>query len=175
MEVFDMEVFTAIKNRRSIRSYSEKPIEKQKLMKVLEAVRLSPSAGNRQPWRFIVITDPKVKERLRESYNRDWFISAPVIIVACALPKEAWVRSDGEEYWKVDVAIAMQDLVLVAWEEGLGSCWIAAFNEKEARRALGIQKNVRVVAMTPLGYPAESKEPVSNRKSLEEIIRYDSI
>jgi nitroreductase len=175
MEVFDMKVFDAIKNRRSIRSYNEKPIEKQKLMKVLEAVRLSPSAGNRQPWRFIVITDPKVKERLRESYNRDWFISAPVIIVACALPEEAWVRSDGEEYWKVDVAIAMQDLVLVAWEEGLGTCWIAAFNDKEARKALRMQKNIRVVAMTPLGYPAESKDPVSNRKSLEEIIRYNSL
>ena len=102
-----MDVFEAIKTRRSIRKYQNKPVEQEKLSKVLEAARLSPSAANRQPWRFIVVTDPEVKEKLRAAYNRDWFISAPVIIVGCALPHKAWVRSDGEEYWKVDLAIAM--------------------------------------------------------------------
>jgi len=166
-----MEVFEAIRTRRSIRNYEDQPVENEKLLNVLEAVRLSPSATNAQPWKFIVVTDPEVKERLRSSYERDWFVSAPVIVVACALPDEAWVRHDGEEYWKVDVTIAMQDLILAAWEEGLGTCWIGAFNEKEAKRALGIPEHVRVVAMTPLGSPAEEKEPVSDRKPLEEIVR----
>ena len=168
-----MEVFEAIRTRRSIRNYEDQPVENEKLLNVLEAVRLSPSATNSQPWAFIVVTDRDVKERLRSSYDRDWFVSAPVIIVACALPDEAWVRHDGEEYWKVDVTIAMQDLILAAWEEGLGTCWIGAFSEEEAKRALGIPEHVRVVAMTPLGYPAEEKGLVSDRKPLEEIVRYN--
>lgn len=168
-----MDVLEAIRTRRSIRNYDNQPVENEKLLNVLEAVRLSPSATNAQPWSFIVVTDRGVKERLRSSFDKDWFVSAPVIIVACGLPGEAWVRHDGEEYWKVDVTIAMQDLILVAWEEGLGTCWIGAFNEEEAKRALGIPEHVRVVAMTPLGYPAEEKGPVADRKPLEEIIHYD--
>ncbi|RJS90915.1 nitroreductase [Candidatus Bathyarchaeota archaeon] len=168
-----MDVFEAIKTRRSIREYQEKPVEQEKLSKVLEAARLSPSAANKQPWKFIVVTDPKVKESLRSAYNKDWLISAPVIIVGCALPKEAWVRSDGEEYWKVDLAIAMQSLILEAWEQGLGTCWIGAFREDGVKKALGIPDDVRVVALTPLGYPAEEKGPVVRRKPLEEIVSYD--
>jgi len=168
-----MDVFEAIRTRRSIRMYENKPVEKEKLLEVLEAARLAPSAANRQPWSFIVVTDQKVKENLRSAYSRDWFISAPAIIVACAFPEKAWVRLDGEEYWKVDITIAMQSLVLGAWNEGLGTCWIGAFNEEEAKKALGIPANVRVVAMTPLGYPAEQKGPVTNRKPLEEIVHYE--
>jgi len=168
-----MDVFDVIRTRRSIRKYLNKPIEQEKLSKILEAARLSPSAANRQPWKFIVVTDPKVKEELRAAYDRDWFVSAPVIIVACALPGEAWVRSDGEEYWKVDLAIAMQDLILEAWEQGLGTCWIGAFREEEVKRILGIPDEVRVVALTPLGYPAEEKGPVTQRKPLKEIISHN--
>jgi nitroreductase len=120
-----------------------------------------------------VVTDPKVKESLRPAYSKEWFISAPVIVVACASPEKAWVRQDSEEFWKVDISIAMQDLILAAWEEGLGTCWIGAFNESKAKRALGIPENVRVVAMTPLGYPAEKKGPVTDRKPLEEIVHYN--
>jgi len=168
-----MNVSEAIRTRRSIRRYEKRPVEKEKLLKVLEAARLAPSAANRQPWSFIVVTDDKMKESLKSTYDRDWFISAPVIIVACASPEEAWVRRDGEEYWKVDISIAVQNLILAAWEEGLGTCWIGAFDEGEAKRALGIPPNIRVVAMTPLGYPAEQKGPIHDRKPLEEIIHYE--
>lgn len=168
-----MDVLEAIKKRRSIRKYQKKPVEKEKLNKVLEAARLAPSASNMQPWHFIVVTDPKAKESLRASYNREWFVQAPVIIVACAVPEEAWLRRDGEEYWKVDTAIAMQNLVLASTELGLGTCWIAAFKEEEAKKALGIPEHVRVVAMTPLGYPAEEKGPVTDRKPLNNIVHYD--
>lgn len=171
--VIEMNVFEAIKTRRSIRRYVNEPVEKEKLMKILEAARLSPSAVNFQPWSFIVVTDSEMKQRLKAAYQNEWFISAPVIIVACAHPDESWKKFDGEEYWKVDVAIAMQSLILAAWEEGLGTCWIGAFREDEAKKVLGIPLNVRVVAMTPLGYPAEEKGPVTNRKPLEEIVRYE--
>lgn len=169
-----MGVFEIIRKRRSIRLYEEKPVEQEKLNRVLEAGRLAPSADNRQPWRFIVVTNDEVKEKLRASYDEEWFVSAPVIIIGCAVPKEAWVRMDGQEYWMVDVAIAMQNMILVATELGLGTCWIADFDEEAARKALKLSQSVRIVAMTPLGYPTEEKRPVRNRKSLSEIVHYDS-
>ncbi|MBT0160321.1 nitroreductase [Candidatus Bathyarchaeota archaeon A05DMB-2] len=168
-----MDVFEAVQTRRSIRAYQERAVEKEKLVKVLEAGRLSPSAANQQPWHFIAVTDKAARERLFTAYNRRWFVDAPAIIVACALPEKSWSRQDGEEYWKVDVAIALQSMVLVARELGLGTCWIGAFNEEKVKEALGIPQKVRVVALTPLGYPAEQKGPVADRKPLEEIVHYD--
>jgi nitroreductase len=167
-----LDVFEAIQTRRSIRSYKKSPVENAKLVKILEAARLAPSACNFQPWKFIVITNPEVKENLRSAYDEEWFTSAPVIIVACAVLDEAWNRKDGEEYWKVDVTIALQNLILAAWEENLGTCWIGAFDEKQVKKILDISDQMRVVAMTPLGYPAEQKEKVTDRKSLDEIMSY---
>ncbi|MGQ9514965.1 MAG: nitroreductase family protein [Thermoproteota archaeon] len=168
-----MDVFEAIQTRRSIRSYEERAVEEERLRRVLEAGRLSPSAANKQPWHFIVVRDKLVKEKLRSAYSAEWFLRAPVIIVVCADPSVAWRRKDGEEIWKIDAAIALQTIVLCAWDEGLGTCWICAFDEKAAKDALGIPQGIRVVAMTPLGYPAERKEPVNQRKRLEEIVHYD--
>lgn len=168
-----MDVFQAVRTRRSIRRYKDKPVEKEKLSKVLEAARLSPSANNNQPWNFIVVTDKIKRKKLFPAYSSDWFIKAPVIIVACSFPQEAWSRQDGEEYWKVDIAIAMQSMVLVAHELGLGTCWVGAFNEAKVKEALGIPKEVRLIAMTPLGYPAEKKGPVTERKTAKEIIHYE--
>ena len=93
--------------------------------------------------------------------------------MACAEPSKGWSRQDGEEYWKVDVAIAMQTMVLVAHELGLGTCWIAAFKEDKVKEALGIPEEVRVLAMTPLGYAAEQKGAVTERKQKEEIVHLD--
>lgn len=177
-----MEVFEAIKTRRSIRVYEDKPVEEDKLRKVLEAARLAPSAGNRQPWRFIVVTDPKIKEELRlakeklrphppKELFRDPIRSAPIVIVGCALPSESF---PGTDFWKIDVAIALQNLVLAAWEQGLGTCWIGVFHEEgEIKKILGIPEEARVVAMVTLGYPAEKKEPVTDRKPLDAIVRYN--
>lgn len=168
-----MDVFEAVQTRRSIRNYESKPVEEDKLMKVLEAGRLSPSAANRQPWHFIVVRDEEMRRKLRAAYDADWFVNAPVIIVVCVDPSAAWRRRDGEEFWKVDAAIALQSMVLCAWEEGLGTCWIGAFDERAVKDVLGIPQGIRVVAMTPLGYPAEKKGPVTQRKKLEEIVHYD--
>ena len=168
-----LEVFEAVRTRRSIRKYKDKPVEKEKLLKILEAARLSPSACNNQHWHFIVVIDKEIRERLFPAYNRDWFVKAPVVIVACSTPSKAWSREDGEEYWKVDAAIAMQSMVLVAHELGLGTCWIAAFKEDKVKDALRIPEEVRPVALTPLGYPAEQKGPVKERKPMEEIVHYE--
>jgi nitroreductase len=168
-----LDVFEAVKTRRSIRKYTDKPVEKEKLGKVLEAARLSPSACNNQPWRFIAVIDKEVREKLFSAYNYEWFVKAPVIIVACSIPSEAWSRLDKEEFWKIDTAIATQSLVLVAHELGLGTCWIGAFNETRVKEVLSIPEEVRVVAMTPLGYPAEKKGPVKERKPMKEIAHYE--
>jgi len=168
-----MKVFDAICLRRSIRKYKSDPVEKGKLERILEAGRLSPSAVNKQPWHFIVVRDPSVRESLRASYGQSWFVNAPLIIVVCADPSSAWVRRDGEEFWKVDAAIALQDMILCATEEGLGTCWIGAFSEEPARRVLKIPEKIRIAAMTPLGYADESKEPVSDRKPLKKITHYE--
>lgn len=178
-----MDVFEAIRTRRSIRAYEQRPVEEEKLRKVLEAARLAPSAGNRQPWYFIVVTDPRVKESLRLAKEkmrpspprgpprRGPLDSAPVLIVGCALPRESF---PGTEFWKIDVSIALQNLVLAAWEQGLGTCWIGVFHEEEeVKKVLGLPEDARVVAIVALGYPAEKKEPVMERKPLEEIVAYN--
>ena len=166
-----MEIFEAIKRRRSIRKYEQKVVEKGKLSKVLEAARLAPSAMNRQPYAFVVTSDNETIEKISSACNQEW--DAPTIIVVCAFPEEAWVRDDGEEYWKADAAIAMNNMSLQACAEGLGTCWIAAFKEEKIKDILGIGPEARVVAMTPLGYPAEKKGPVTNRKTIDELVHYE--
>jgi nitroreductase len=168
-----MNVFEVVEKRRSVRCYKKTPVENEKVLRILEAARFGPSAANRQPCHFIVVTNPEVRKSLSKAYSADWFLQAPAVIVCCANPKEAWRRWDREEYWKVDAAIAMQNLILTATELGLGTCWIGAFKEKEVKKALNIPKNIRVVAMTPLGYPGETKTVATERKPLTEIVHYE--
>jgi nitroreductase len=167
-----LDVFEAIKRRRSIRKYKPTAVEKEKLMKVLEAARLAPSAMNRQPHIFVVTSDADTIQEICLASNQQW--DSPTIIAICSFPDKAWVRDDGEEYWKADAAVAMNTLSLQACAEGLGTCWIAAFKEDEIKQILGIKKG-RVVAMTPLGYPAEEKGPVTNRKSIDDLVQYKNV
>jgi nitroreductase len=170
---FCLNVIEAVAKRRSIRKYQVKPVEDEKLRMVLEAGRLGPSAANRQPCSVVVVSKLEVRRSLLAAYPPEWFASAPVILVVCADPLEAWRRRDGEEFWKVDAAICMQNMVLVSSELGLGTCWIGAFDEKAVMNALSIPAEMRVVAMTPLGYPAEEKDPAVDRKPFEKMVHYD--
>lgn len=95
------------------------------------------------------------------------------MIVVCVNPKLSWIRKDNEEFWKVDAGLTMQNLSLVAFSEGLGTCWIAALDEEKAKAVLGIEKPIRVVAMTPLGYADEKKGPITNRKPIDELVHYE--
>jgi len=168
-----VDVFDAVRTRRSIRKYEVRIVEEEKLSKILESARLSASANNNQPWHFIVVSEKAAKDRLFPAYPRDWFAKAPVVIVACSTPETAWTRQDGETYWKVDTAVAVQNTILVAHDLGLGTCLIAAFDEAKVKDALGIPKEIRVVALITLGYPAETKGAVTERKTLEEILHYE--
>jgi nitroreductase len=167
-----MDFYDVIRTRRSIRKYRQTPVEQAKLDRVLEAARLAPSAANLQPWHFILIRDARTRQNLRDAYGRDWFVGAPVIICACAEPGKAWVRRDGKNYADVDVTIAFEHLVLAAAAEGLGTCWIGAFDPVKLKMILGLPDGIEPLAMTPLGYPDDTPRPAS-RKSMSEILRFD--
>ncbi|OPJ57249.1 nitroreductase family protein [Alkalithermobacter paradoxus] len=167
-----MKVLTALNERRSIRSYLNTPIEDEKLSRILEAARISPSAKNRQEWKFIVVRNKKIKQRLLPAVNgRNFIVDAPVIIVACAT-EQSFVMPCGQPAYTVDLSIAMSYMILQAQELGLGTCWIGGFFEDQVKDILEIPENVRVVAITPLGYPAENPNP-RPRKALDEIVCYD--
>lgn len=165
-----MDFYEVIRTRRSIRAYKRNSVEEDKLQRILNAANLAPSAANRQPIHFIIVKDDKTKQRLKDAYKQQWFFTAPIIICACSIPDKAWKRNDGKEYVDVDVAIAMDHLILAASAEGLGTCWIAAFKPKVVKEALNIPDNIEPVALTPLGYPEVIPEP-TYRKPLSEIVR----
>lgn len=167
-----MEFRELIERRFSVRSYKSDPVEDEKLERVLAAARLAPSAANRQPYQFLVVHTQDRRDEMQHIYNRDWFLEAPIVIFACGLIDEAWLREDGKSYLDVDVSIAMDHLILAAANEGLGACWIGSYDEEAVRAILGIPDRVRIVAMTPLGYPAIEAEP-KERKTLAELVRYE--
>jgi nitroreductase len=157
--------------RRSVRAYRPDPIPDDVLDRVLEAVRLAPSAKNIQPWRFIVVGDPRVRAELATASNNQQFVAqAPLVICGCALEKVCYRGMGGYwNSWAVDLAIAIEHLILAAAAEGLGTCWIGSFQEAEVMRILGIPSDVKIVALTPLGYPAQL--PTARpRKPLSEIV-----
>ena len=167
-----MDILTAIQQRRSIRAYSSKPVEQDKLNQVLEAARLSPSANNRQDWKFIVVLDAGQRAKLTEAALEQPFVGeAPIILVACGTNPDS-VMSCGQHRYTVDLSIAVAYMILEASSLGLGTCWLGRFDEKMVKAALQIPDSVRVVTMTPLGYPSESPAP-RPRKALEAIVCYD--
>ena len=165
-----MEFYEVISKRRSIRAYKKNTVEDSKLSRILNAARLAPTAANRQPYSLIVVKDEETKQKLKDAYSQEWFFTAPVIVCACALPDDAWKRNDGKGYVDVDVAIAMDHLILAASAEGLGTCWIAAFKPEVVREVLNIPDNMEPLVLTPLGYPETIPEPTF-RKPLEEMVR----
>ncbi|MEA3457187.1 MAG: nitroreductase family protein [Candidatus Thermoplasmatota archaeon] len=178
-----MEFIDVIKSRRSIRGYSDRSVEDDKIEYVLECARLAPSWMNKQCWRFVVVREKeRIEELAKASIINRWLRKVPVILVACADSLSSGKKKD-MEYFGVDVAIAMEHIILAATDIGLGSCWIGGFDEEKVKRALEIPPRIRVVALTPLGYPAQ-KEGISEkgrkiisrstkRKSLREIVRYE--
>jgi nitroreductase len=168
-----MEFTELIQKRYSVRAYRSDPVEDEALEKLLAAARIAPSAANRQPFQLIVIRTPGREEEVRRLYHRDWFVQAPVVIVACGLPRQGWVRGfDQANYSMVDVAIALDHLILAATDLGLGTCWIANFDPAVVREVLCLPEDVEPIAMTPLGYPADQPKP-KDRKPLAELVRYD--
>ena len=168
-----MEFEKLIAARYSVRAYKAREIPDAVLARVLEAGRLAPTAANRQAFRILVIHTAGREEQLKRIYRRDWFVQAPVVIAVCALTDRCWVRADGKSYCEVDAAIVMDHLILAAADQGLGSCWIGAFDPLAARKILGLPESVQPVAFTPLGYASDSPGE-KKRRPLEDLVRFEN-
>ena len=161
-----------IQKRYSVRAYKPDPIEKDELDQVLDAARMAPTAANRQPFRLVVARTENRVSDFKQVYDRDWFVQAPIVICACGFPDEGWVRYDGKQYIDVDVAIAMDHLILAAADLGLGTCWIASFNVEAAREVFGLPNGFDPIVVTPLGYP-DDQPSLKERKMLSELVHFE--
>ncbi|NPV51920.1 MAG: nitroreductase [Firmicutes bacterium] len=148
-----MDTYSIALMRRSVRRYLEEGIPDDDLAKILEAGRTAPSAANRQPWRFVVVRDPEIRQRVALACNgQTWMADAAVILAGIGVPSES------QKWYAVDVTIAMQTMILVASSLGYGTCWIGAFDEDKVKEVLGIPREMRVIALTPIGKPAETPQ-----------------
>jgi len=158
-----MDFINVIETRRSIRQYKTEPIPDDLIEKIFEAARIAPSASNRQPWHFILVKNLETKKALGLS---EWATDAPVIIVGCV------DSALSPRFHLVDFAIAFEHIVLAATNLGLGTCWMGRLEDEPIKKALNIPDTIKLVAVTPLGFPAEKPEP-KTRKTLSEIVHYE--
>ena len=165
-----MDVFEAIAVRKSVRAFLDKPVGEDVLEKILDAARLAPSARNAQEWRFVVVSDRTVRQKIASEAARQPFIGTAGILLACCAITDGRIMRCGQPAYPIDVAIAMDHLSLAAAALGLGTCWIGSFDEELVRRMLGIEPGVRVVQLMPLGYPADPAPVPKSRLSLGEIV-----
>jgi nitroreductase len=171
-----MEFMDLVRSRSSVRSYDPaRPVERAVIERILEAGRLAPTAANRQPGRFLVISTPGMLAKVRAAYSKPWFNDAPHILVVMGKIGDAWTREpDGYNSLETDLTICMDHMILAAASEGVGTCWIAAFHNDILRSALGLADDERAFAMTPLGYTraGETGTREKNRKPLAEVVKY---
>jgi nitroreductase len=167
-----MDLYEAIRKRYSCRLYIDKPVEKDKLDRILNAARLAPSARNGQDWRFVVVTDKKVKAKLLDVGTSQQFLANGAIIAGCSV--NAGTMSCGIPTGPVDVSIALEHIALAAIAEGLATCWIGSFKPEGVRDVLGIPEGVVIVELMGLGYPADT-QPTPKRMKVDEIVCYDKL
>ncbi|MGA3405253.1 MAG: nitroreductase family protein [Candidatus Bathyarchaeia archaeon] len=168
-----MNVTDAIATRKSVRAYSTRPIDDEKLTVVLNAARLAPSASNGQEWRFVIVRDLKTRKKIAEAADEQTFVGeAPAIIVACA-DTDGHVMMCGQLCYTIDVATALAHIMLAAVELELGTCWIGAFDEKKVKEILGIPEKIRVVSVIPIGYPADPSLVEKKRLTLNAIVKHE--
>lgn len=168
-----MELAEAIRTRESVRAYQDRPVPEEKLTAVLEAARLAPSASNRQRWKFVVVRDAERRRALSLAAGGQAHLAqAPVVIAAVATLPD-YVMRCGVPAYAVDLAIAVDHITLAAADQGLGTCWIGAFSQDEARQVLGVPAEYRIVTLLPLGFSAQT-DKAKTRKAIDEIICYET-
>jgi nitroreductase len=182
-----MDTIEAIKTRRSVRKFSDKAVEPEKLQTVLEAVQSAPSWSNMQCWRLVVVTSPETKTKLSDlSYVESFFATrgyksnpaqkgiadAPVVIVVCAVPEQSG-ELNGQQYYMADTGIATENLMLAAHAVGLATVFVGVFDEEKVGDLLQIPPGVRIVGLFPLGYPLTEPKAGPPRKPLKEIVYYE--
>jgi nitroreductase len=171
-----MEFRELVRARASVRDYDpQRSVPRPVLERILEAGRFAPSAANRQPWRFLVISSHEALAKVRRCYAKPWFQDAPHVLAVTGSVKDAWTRQvDGWNSLETDLAIAMDHLVLAAAAEGVGTCWIANLQPDVLREALGLDADQRVFAITPLGYPrpGADAERLKERKAFDQVVEF---
>lgn len=170
-----MDILDAIQKRRSVRSYSDQQLSDQELSSILEAGRLAPSGKNRQDLKFIVAQKPETKRKLAKAAGGQSFLAeASAVVAGVSLDPESLMRC-GISRSKVDVTIALDHLTLQAAEQGIGTCWIGAFDQQRVKQILDIPDQYKVVALMPIGVPEqELRQHTKERKDLTEIVSYES-
>ena len=172
-----MDVFEAIKERRSIRAYTAEKVSDKDVERLIDAARWAPSAGNIQPWEFVVVKEGETKRRLSDAALNQTFIeTAPVVIVVCADLNRSSMGygSRGKNLYSLqDTAAATENILLAAQELGLATCWVGAFRDKEVAKAVKAPKNMKPVAIVPVGHPAE-RPLAPQKRSVNEIVHYET-
>ncbi len=166
-----MNIMEAIESRRSIRIFLGREIEKEKLDKVAEAFRLAPSARNLQNWKLLIIQDPHKRELVRRAALGEPAMLAEAPVILAAIGSSQGVMTNGHRVDSIDLSIAMSFCVLEAWEQGLGTCWMASYREEDLRKALDLGEDESIAVITPLGYPAEAPD-ARPRKRADEVVKY---
>jgi len=168
-----MEFDQVISSRYSVRSFTGQKVDRNTILEILQAAHLAPSAVNFQPWHFIVVTEPENLIDLHDVYPRNWFKEAPVCIVVCSDHSLSWKRkSDGKDFADVDVAIAIDHLVLKATDLGLGTCWVCNFDTEMVRKKLQLPAYIEPIALIPVGYTT-SEAPSKSRNPLSELVHWE--
>ena len=164
-----MNFLDLVKQRYSCSSYQEKAVEQEKLDYIMECVRLAPSAVNKQPWKFRLVTDETSKANLKTCYGRDWFGTSPMYIICSILHDEEWVRADGKPHGNIDIAIAVEHLCLAATEQGLATCWVCNFDAEKCKQLFTFAENEEPAVLIPIGYAADEPRE-KKRKAIAEIM-----
>jgi nitroreductase len=167
-----MELYEAINQRYSVRAYLDKPVEADKLDRILDAGRLAPSSNNRQAWKFVVARNAKLRGALAEACDQPFLANAPVIVAVVGLDPERKMSCDILAD-VVDCSIAATHMILAATIEGLGTCWIGHFKQDLCRSLLGVPPQAKIVALLPIGYPDQPSRP-KTRKTMGEVVSYDA-
>jgi nitroreductase len=170
---FPVDVYEAIVRRKSVRGFKGEEVPEEMISRLLEAARLAPSASNRQEWRFIVVRDQVMRNKLAEAARGQKFVGEAPVVLACCAETDEHVMACGQLCYPIDVAIAMDHITLCAASEGLGTCWIGAFEEDQVKKLLGIPSAVRVVGLLPIGHPTDPASVKKQRLPLEEIVKYE--
>lgn len=165
-----MEFYDAVRLRHSVRSFAQKPVERQKLERILEAAIAAPSARNIQETRFVVVTDPEKIRQLAFKASGQPFIAQAPALICCCTDSDRSSMSCGHPRYAIDAAISLEHVALAAVAEGLGGCWIGAFSPEKVRRVMGIPQRVEVVELYVLGYPNSGRAPMRKRKPAEEVV-----
>ena len=165
-----MNLLELVKARYSCRNYQPTSVEQEKLDYIMECVRFAPSAVNKQPWLFRIVSNEEDKGKLQQCYHRDWFNTAPMYIIASILHDEEWVRSDGKPHGNIDIAIAVEHLCLAATEQGLATCWVCNFDAQKCKEFFSLPDNEEPAVIIPLGYAADEMKPKS-RKAIDVIVK----